>query len=136
MGAIMKSMNNSWVNYIAYAGGFATGNYVGMAIENWLAVGFQSLWIVTKEDKSDLMSHMKESRFGVTTLEAQGVEGTVKILLMIIRRKNQAAIMQLLREHLPQAFVSVHDIRSTSGGVFPMKMPPSITQFMFERPGK
>ncbi len=135
MGAVMTSVN-SWTNYLAYAGGFAMGNFVGMTIENRLAMGLQSLWVIVKEDKSDLLSHMREARYGVTTFEAQGVEGSVRILMMIIRRKNRRAIMKLLREHVPTAFVSVQDIRSVSGGVFPVKMESSGPHPMIERPGK
>jgi uncharacterized protein YebE (UPF0316 family) len=40
--AISKIMQNldNYVNYIAYAAGFATGNFVGMLIEERLAVDF------------------------------------------------------------------------------------------------
>ncbi|HPO12717.1 MAG TPA: DUF2179 domain-containing protein [Candidatus Hydrogenedentes bacterium] len=135
MGAVMNSIN-SWVNYLAFAGGFAMGNYVGMLIEDKLAMGIQSLWVVMKEDKSDLLSHMRAARFGVTMFEAQGVEGSVRIMMMIIRRKNLRAIMQLLREHVPRAFISVQDIRAVSGGVFPVKMARYTHPPMIERPGK
>ncbi len=135
MGAVMNSIN-SWVNYLAFAAGFATGNYVGLSIENRLAMGLQALWIVTKEDKSDLIDHMKEARYGLTMLEARGVEGAVRIMIMVIRRKNQTAIMRLLREHVPGAFVSVQDIRSVSGGVFPVKAMSAHAPTLVERPGK
>jgi len=42
--AISRIMGNltSWVNYVAYASGFAAGNYVGMYLENRLAMGLLS----------------------------------------------------------------------------------------------
>jgi uncharacterized protein YebE (UPF0316 family) len=39
---IMQNLNN-YVNYVAYAAGFATGNLVGMIIEEKLAVGVQMI---------------------------------------------------------------------------------------------
>ena len=37
---IMQHLN-SWVCYVAYAGGFATGNYVGMLVDEKLAIGHE-----------------------------------------------------------------------------------------------
>ncbi|HPA70469.1 MAG TPA: DUF5698 domain-containing protein, partial [Bacteroidales bacterium] len=37
---IMQDLDN-WVSYIAYAGGFATGNFVGMYLEERLAIGHE-----------------------------------------------------------------------------------------------
>src|SRR5512136_2996901 len=41
--AISKIMQNldDYINYVAYAAGFATGNLVGMILEEKLAMGFQ-----------------------------------------------------------------------------------------------
>ncbi len=49
--------------YLAFAGGFAMGNYVGMCIEQKLAIGLDAVRIITKKDSQDLIVHLsKESR--------------------------------------------------------------------------
>ena len=42
---IMQNLNN-WVCYVAYAAGFAAGNYVGMIIEEKLAIGILIIRII------------------------------------------------------------------------------------------
>lgn len=43
--AISKIMQNldNWACYVAYAGGFATGNYFGMLVEEKLAIGHEMI---------------------------------------------------------------------------------------------
>ena len=49
--AISKIMQNldNYVNYIAYAGGFATGNFIGMLIEERLAMGILMIRVFAHE---------------------------------------------------------------------------------------
>ena len=49
IGRVMQNLNNV-SNYIAYAGGFAMGNFVGIYIENKLAMGLLSIRVVTAKD--------------------------------------------------------------------------------------
>lgn len=119
--AISRLMTNltSWVNYVAYAAGFAAGNYVGMYIENRLAMGLLSVMIISKEDASSLITELMENQFGVTQVDAHGVFGKVKILYLIIKRRNLEQVEAILKKHRPDAFSVVHDVRDASDGMFP-----------------
>jgi len=119
--AISRIMGNltSWVNYVAYASGFAAGNYVGMYLENRLAMGLLSVMIITPDDASALVRMFKECRFGVTQVAGQGAQGEVRVIYVIIKRRDLALVSRMLAEHRPDAFVVVNDIRSAAGGVFP-----------------
>lgn len=119
IGRIMGDLT-SWEYYIAYAGGFAAGNYVGMYIEQRLAMGLLSVLIVTKKDAAHLLHRLKKEHFGLTQVGAQGVQGKVRIVYLIIRRRNLARVSELLRQHQPDAFVVINDIRNAAGGVFPL----------------
>ena len=50
---VMKNLNNV-ACYLAWAGGFATGTYVGLWIEEKLALGLQVVRIITNQDSSEL----------------------------------------------------------------------------------
>ena len=119
--AISRIMGNltSWVNYVAYASGFAAGNYVGMYLENRLAMGLLSVMIITPDDASALVRMFKDRRFGVTQVAGQGAQGEVRVIYVIIKRRDLAQVSRMLAEHRPDAFVVVNDIRSAAGGVFP-----------------
>lgn len=119
IGRIMGDLT-SWVYYIAYAGGFAAGNYVGMYIETWLAMGLLSVMIITKKDAASLLQKLKAEHFGLTQVGAQGVQGKVRLIYLIIRRKDLPRVSKILRLHQPDAFSVVNDIRNVAGGVFPL----------------
>ena len=117
IGQIMQNLD-SWMNHFAYAGGFATGNYIGLRIEGRLAVGLVSLWIITAKDATQLIKRLKDHHHGVTVVAAQGVQGLVHIVIMVVKRKNLPTIMAILHECNPNAFVTMNDVRSVSGGFF------------------
>src|SRR5450759_4148995 len=68
--AISKIMQNldNYVNYIAYAAGFATGNYVGMILEEKLAMGIQMIRVFAHERGSELVQALNGSGYGATVV--------------------------------------------------------------------
>ena len=66
--AISKIMENldNWVNYIFYAAGFATGNFVGMYLEEKLAIGKVGVRIITKKGADKLIKNIGDEGFGIT----------------------------------------------------------------------
>lgn len=110
---IMKNLNNV-ACYIAWAGGFATGNYVGILIEERIAIGLQVVRIITPKPAQALIATLREKGFGVTSLDAHGAMGDVNLLFTIIRRRDLKEISTLILEFDPMAFYSVEDIRSAS----------------------
>jgi len=105
--------------FFAFAGGFATGNFVGMWIEEKLAMGVQVVRIITKKEASQLIDALKASGYGVTILDAQGSTGPVNIIFMIIKRTDLPQVVALIQQYNPKAFYSVEDIRAVNEGVFP-----------------
>ena len=97
--------------YIAYAAGFATGNYVGMIIEEHIALGNILLRIITKNEMVELNEWLKERGFGVTEVIGQGFYGTVKILFTIIPRSERDDVVAYIQKVNPHAFYTVEDIR-------------------------
>lgn len=105
---------------VAYAGGFATGNYVGSLIDAKLAMGFLSLQVFPKLEKVNLITEtFRGEGFGVTSVQGQGRDGDRIILFVNIKRKDLSRALNLLEEIEPGTFYSVSDTRSIRGGVFP-----------------
>jgi uncharacterized protein YebE (UPF0316 family) len=109
------------LNYVAYAAGFALGTWLGIAIEQRLALGLLSVRIITEEDAEDLMHQLGEARFGVTNFAARGLRGHVRLLFTIIPRNQLDHLMDIVRESHPNAFVSVSDVREASEGYLPLR---------------
>lgn len=107
---IMKNLNNV-VNYIAYAAGFGMGNFVGISIENRLALGSLIIRVITRKDASDLVNFLSSQRYGVTVVDAHSATGPVKVVYVIIRRKEAQRIVNIIKSFNPQAFYVVEDVR-------------------------
>lgn len=116
---IMQALNN-WIMYAAYAAGFAAGNYVGILIEAKLAVGLVAVRVITTEDASALIAHLRERRYGVTTMAARGVSGKVRLIFTIVKRRDAKTVLEGVRQFNPRAFVSIEDVRMVSEGTFPV----------------
>jgi len=107
------------INYIAFAAGFATGTYAGMWVEEKLALGLVAVRVIATNDASDLIQAFKEARFGVTSVAARGLQGRVRLIYSIIRRKDMPRALEMIQAVQPKAFVSVSDVRTASEGFLP-----------------
>lgn len=124
--AITQIFNNlsNPVCYVAYAGGFAMGNFIGILIEEKMAIGTVVIRIITQKDAEALIDCLKENRYGVTHVDAQGAMGQVKIIFTIVKRKAINSVLEIVRGCNPMAFYTVEDVRSVRKGVFPLFKTP------------
>ena len=114
--AISQIMSNltSVVNYVAYAGGFAVGNFIGITIEQRIALGYLVVRIITQRDGHELEKQFRETDFIVTSMDAEGGRGPVKILYTVVRRRMLTDIVEMIRKYNPKAFYTVEDLRFVS----------------------
>jgi len=117
---IMNNVNNP-VCYLAWASGFATGTYIGLKIEEALALGLQVVRIITNQGCEDLIKALRDANHGITVVNGEGAKGPVKMIFTIVKRKNVEHVARLIKEYNPSAFYSVEDIKDTSMGVFTQK---------------
>jgi len=110
IGQILSNMTN-WVNYVAFAAGFALGNYFGLVIENRLALGKVILRIITTAEGTILLDALRETKYGITSMDAEGKFGDVKIIFMVLSRKDLDNVIPLVKQHNPKAFYSIEDLR-------------------------
>jgi len=115
---IMQNLSNP-VTYIAYAAGFATGTYVGILLEDKLALGKLLVQVITEEDATELLCCLRAAGHGVTSVEAQGAHGRVQLLHTVIRRKSLQAVVNAVTRLSPNAFISVDEVQSATRGIFP-----------------
>jgi uncharacterized protein YebE (UPF0316 family) len=107
---IFHNIDNIY-SYFAFAGGFAAGTYVGMMIEEKLALGNVVVRIITRRDATALVDHFKEKQFYYTNIPAEGREGKVNILFMVIRRSQLKSIIDTIKQFNPRAFYTVESVR-------------------------
>jgi uncharacterized protein YebE (UPF0316 family) len=128
---LLNSANNI-VCYIAYAGGYATGNFVGMLVEERIAIGIVLLRIFVSNGGKDLADILNKNGFGTTLMHGEGAVGKVDILHVVASRKSSNNIEKLLNDFNPNIFYVIEDIRSVQKGIFPKKK----SNLNYRRPGK
>jgi len=102
---------NSWQTYIAFALGFATGNYVGVVLEERIALGNLLIRIITRKEADQLVHVLWDEGYGVTSVDAQGETGPVKLIFSITKRKNLGKIISIIKKYNPNAFYTIEDMR-------------------------
>ncbi len=105
--------------YLAYAAGFASGVYVGLLIEEKLAIGTRLVRTITRTDATELIHALRDIGFGVTNVVAEGNSGPVHLIYSVIKRSDHPRYADLVNRYHPGAFYSIEDIRFVAGGFFP-----------------
>ncbi|SMO87506.1 Uncharacterized protein YebE, UPF0316 family [Saccharicrinis carchari] len=125
---IMANLDN-WITYVAYAGGFAAGNYIGLLLEERMALGVRMIRIITSHDANPLIANLRSAGFGVTTVRATGKDGMVHVIYSIIPRSKTTQVVEKIKEFNPRAFYSVEDVRgiNTNSYSFGQRTPAILT---------
>jgi uncharacterized protein YebE (UPF0316 family) len=123
--------------FIAYALGFAFGNYVGILIEERMAMGTVVIRIITQHGAQSLIKQLKSSGFRTTTVDAKGQYGPVSIIYSVVKRRQIPVALQMIQDHNPKAFYTIEDVRKASafsGGEEKKKPKRGVSRF--SRKGK
>lgn len=107
---IFKHLDNP-LNYIAYAGGYAMGNYIGIYIEARLSLGNVIVRVVPRKDTTELLNYLRANNFGVTAVDGEGLLGNVKVLFSVIKRKELNHFIEIVNRYNPNAFYTVEDVK-------------------------
>ena len=110
--------------FLAYGLGFATGNYLGITIEEKIALGQQVIRIITRSTMDILPMALRDAGYGATVIQAKGAKGEVNVILCVVPRKQVKDAIALAREIDPDIFISLQDIRSVNAGFMPLRTPP------------
>lgn len=111
--AIFKLVNNP-LAYIAYAGGYATGTFIGMTLESKLAVGKVLVRFITRQDATALLEHLRSTHYGFTSVQAEGHKGNVNLIFSVIERKDLKDLVKIVRSYHPKAFYSIEATKYAS----------------------
>ena len=114
---IFENLDN-WTCYLGYAAGFATGNFVGIVLEEKIALGVELIRIITRKNPGNLISSLRERGFGITYINAQGSQGEVGIIYSVIKRSDLKEFVEYMKEFNPNAFYTIEDIRFVNKDVF------------------
>lgn len=134
IGQIMQNLDNPMC-YLAYAGGFATGNYLGITLTNKMSLGVVLVRVMTVENTDQLIESLKRSQYGVTAVEGRGAFGPMKMVFTIVNKQDLPRVIQIIQAYNPNAFYSVEEVDQVSQGKLgPRKFPGGLNLTQLFRP--
>ncbi len=115
VGTVIQHLDSP-LHLVGYAGGFATGTFVGLLIEERMALGMASIRIVSRFGGVELAEALREQGYGVTEFSGQGKEGQVEVLDAVLRRRDLPSVLEQVDYWDPDAFVTVQEPRAIHRG--------------------
>ena len=105
---------------IFYAGGFATGTYIGTLISNNYLDGLISIQIITKSNLAlKIIKEIRASGYGVSVIDLKNTQDNIskKMLLIQLNKKRLKEITKIVRRLDPNAFVIINETKYVQKGV-------------------
>ncbi len=112
---VIQDIGN-WMNVLAYCGGFAAGNVVGIIITEKLSHDIVSVGVISKDHWPEIEQRLREEGFGVTRNLGYGLNGELQVLRIITARNQFPKIRDIALEYDRKAFVTSYLIVGKSGG--------------------
>lgn len=113
--SVLSELDNI-LNVVGYATGFATGNLVGMLIEQRLAIGHILVTIISSNRGAFIAERLRAGGYAVTEIPGRGRNGTVFELHASVLRKDVPNVETIVLEADPQAFITAEDVRPVRRG--------------------
>ncbi len=107
---------DDWINIAAYALGYAFGSVVGMALDERMAVGYSHIRVISPGRGALLAETLREHGFAVTEFSGRGRDGTVSMLSVSVKRKNNKKVRALVEELDENAFITAEDLTPVRRG--------------------
>jgi uncharacterized protein YebE (UPF0316 family) len=107
---------DAWYLVVAYAGGFAAGNYLGLTLERRLAVGRELARIISYRPDSALAQEL--TRRGWPVVELHGTRRNhepVEVMYVVAARRRMPELLDLVRQFDPDALYTITDVKSCHG---------------------
>jgi uncharacterized protein YebE (UPF0316 family) len=107
---------DAWYLVVAYAGGFAAGNYLGLTLERRLAVGRELARIISYRPDAALSQEL--TRRGWPVVELHGTRRNhepVEVMYVVAARRRMPELLALVRQFDPEALYTITDVKSCHG---------------------
>jgi uncharacterized protein YebE (UPF0316 family) len=105
---------DSPISYIAYAAGFGAGIFVGLKVDERLAVGMVIVRVITPQKDLAMIESIRKAGYGLTVVDGEGQQGAVSLLFVVTERKKIEELTQIVKTYLPNAFYTIESIKYAS----------------------
>lgn len=112
---VMKYISQP-IYLITYALGFAVGIYLGIMLENQIALGYSIVQIFSLSTDHTLAEALRARGYGVTIQQGYGRDGDRLILTVLTPRATEVQLRKTIDEIDPKAFYISYDAKYIHGG--------------------
>ncbi len=120
IGEVMRNLGDARCA-LAFAGGFTTGTFLGILLEQKIALGSVMVRTITNKEVAPLLNALREAGYGVTCLEGLGATGPVHVVFTVVPRRELPAVKALLKGFDPAVFYSIDALQAAAAGVVPAR---------------
>jgi uncharacterized protein YebE (UPF0316 family) len=107
---------DSILHIVGYAGGYATGTWVGITIEQAIAYGVAQIRVVSRHAGVEIAEALRARGYGVTEFPGFGRDGSVEIVQSVVQRGQVDGVLGIIESHDAEAFVTVEEPKVLRGG--------------------
>lgn len=110
----------SWLIPICYAGGYATGTYIGSYITVNFMESLIGVQVTTKEASGDKMiKEIRDAGFGVSVIDLKNPSDShnKKMLMIQLNKSKLKVLTHIIRENDKDAFVVISDTKYVQNGI-------------------
>lgn len=108
--------NSLWLG-ISYAGGFATGTYLGAFISEKYIAGNFGVQVITSNNSMKLVKALRENGYAVSVIDVKGKnEGDKHLLFIEINKQTFNQLKNIVKEVDPNAFIVVNETKFVQNG--------------------
>lgn len=113
IGQIFQHIENP-ISYISYATGYAFGTYVGIILEEKMAIGRVVVRVITALPANDLIEYLEKKSHRYSNIDATGNDGKVNIIFTVVKRNTLKELIPKIKEYNPKAFFTIEGVKRVS----------------------
>ena len=115
--ALNTDINSIWIA-VSYAGGFATGTFIGGFLSNKFIKGNFGVQVILSKNDNKVVNTLREEGYAVSVIDVKGQdEVNEKYMLFIeIDKRNFEHLRGLIKKLDPTAFIVVNETRMVQNG--------------------
>lgn len=113
IGQIFQHIDNP-VSYISYATGYAFGTYMGIILEEKMALGRVVVRVITSLPANDLIEYLERKDHRYSNIDATGNDGKVNIIFTVVKRNTLKELIPKIKEYNPKAFFTIEGVKRVS----------------------
>ncbi len=112
---VLQDVGNVW-NVLGYCGGFAAGTWLGLELEERLALGYAAVTVISQTSGTVIAADLRAAGYGVTEMVGTGLNGKVQVVTTVARRRDLPAVQRLVQQADEQAFITTDDANRVHRG--------------------